>query len=1072
MYWDRNLIGECFKMSIEDRTITEIKIEANDEELTNLRHKALKKFIAKRIGELESSLKKMCAEFEERFKNNEWILIDENYFYVNDVVAFVPSLESNIKWDHHKSTLPVENIDDKYLRFEGKQGEIPTEKEARAICEKFRQQKTGKIKCLGDNYYDGVTIDDGKSFYLISDDKKYEYGTVDIKEKKILTFPIYRLNGKDSKKISVPEVILLWLKEKVSPDIKTKEIVDSNLYSDLKNLKSKGYSDYLQVSSNTIVFENKDEVVDKIYNECLNNGKFNFLRTKELRVETILNDQKVFEADEEFLAKFKEKFLECDERRANLREYTEEKLTGMEQGHWDLFDYNDSIDSEIIVKLPKTIYSRDPKDDIVMNWVGIDFGTKSTVVSFRDSGKGRKIIPINVGKVQGASDLNDYENPSIMYFVNFKKFLEDYNSKKGRPDTIWEDLLIAHDALGYLKYADERNFESFLTDIKSWCGSNDIVRVKPKDNNRAVEFKKFKEIGEDDPNPVEYYAYFLGLYINNMHRGKIFMRYKISFPVTYEKELLKKIVDSFEKGIKKSFPTSLLNNAKAMKKFKIDTETSEPAAYAITALQKYNFKPSEDKQEYYGVFDFGGGTSDFDFGVYSKFDEPNTNDDDDEDSGFDFSLIRFGNNGDRRLGGEKLLRYLAFEIFKINKEKLFFDDGSMIQFTLDEGRSEAECVGFESLINNQSTYANRNMYSLMEKLRWSWEGVKQNEEYLEEDYKNGRIFVDLITNKGDTIPNFELSCNSSKNSDDFVPVDLQGLLGKRIDSAVELFFTSMKEAFKNGANDKRYDIKPLDKISNVNIFLAGNSSKSKLFQDILNSYIKEKTEDDSSESNLNYDYSMKEYATDPSSVFIPPSLSSFGHSKAKEILGLSDDCQLKFTIYPPLGIEEAREIQRHRGYDVKIEDKTEPTGKTGVAYGLLVDRIDVKTVSATEDGEVGFLFYFGKSKKGNKFNTIIDKDSALNIWQRIYVMREDKEEYRYLYTTLAEAGSGEMDADKAEESDFPVDIDDIEDGKEILVRALSKNSIEWRIVTKEKGRLLNGKKDDSKPIEENIIELK
>ena len=44
------------------------------------------------------------------------------------------------------------------------------------------------------------------------------------------------------------------------------------------------------------------------------------------------------------------------------------------------------------------------------------------------------------------------------------------------------------------------------------------------------------------------------------------MRYKVSFPVFFEKELRKKIVDSFARGIKKSFPTSLLKDEKTMKK--------------------------------------------------------------------------------------------------------------------------------------------------------------------------------------------------------------------------------------------------------------------------------------------------------------------------------------------------------------------------------------------------------------------------------------------------------------------------------------------------------------------------
>ena len=1044
--------------TIEERTITEIKIKADDKELKRLRHEALKKFISKRIDEIELALKEICEEFEGKFERNEWIKIDETFYYVNDIVAFVPDIKSSdLNWNNSSSL--IENIDEKYLNFENMQGDIPTVQEAKAMFGKdnpFRKS-TGKIE-----EYDGVTVGDGKSlsFYLISEDKVFEYGSKEVKERKILTYPICRLNGKNSKKISTPEVILSWLSygdNGVRPTFDKDYL--SNIYTELKNLRSKGYFDYLQPSSNTIVFADRENCIDKLYKDCVNGTKFKFLKTKEANVDKILNEWTEFEADDKFLDDFNKKILECDEIRANLRKYTEEQVSGMNQGHWDLFDYNDSIDSDIKVKLPKPIYSRDPKDDISMTWVGIDFGTKSTVVSYKDSGKGRKIIPINVGKVQGSSDLSDYENPSIMYFIDFDSFLDAYNSKKGRPDTRWNDLDVAHDAQNNLKNADPGSFESFLIDLKSWCGSNDIIRVKPRDNEKPWEFKKFLEIADDDPNPVEYYAYFLGLYINNMHRGKIFMRYKISFPVTYEKELRKKIVDSFEKGIKKSFPTSLLNDEEKMRNFKIDYNNSEPAAYAATALEKYKFEPSADEEEYYGVFDFGGGTSDFDFGVYRGI-EDSEDDSEDEDNEYDYRLIRFGNNGDRRLGGEKLLKYLAFEIFRINKSNLFLDDGSMIQFTLDEGRSPGECVGFESLINNHSTYAKRNMYNLMEKLRWAWEGIKQNEENVAEEYSNGTIYVTLITNTGEEKINFALSSykQNEDGSSDFV--DLQKLLHKRIDSAVKLFFESMKEEFKKAANDKRYDIKPLEDISVINIFLAGNSSKSQLFRDILQSYISDDSESPISySSNLNYDYSMSEYSNDSSKDFVPPSLSTSAHCKAKKLLGLGEDSKLQFEIFPPLGTEEARMLQEKRGYHVDIDDKTEPTGKTGVAYGLLVvDNIDVKTVSSG-----GFLFYFGKRKKGNKFQTIIEKDSTLKgDWKKIWVMKESREEYPYLYTTLAVA---DMNAKEAIEDYFPVGAHEIEDGMEIWVRPVEKNKVEWRIVRDEKELLIDLK-------EPKIIELK
>ena len=83
-----------------------------------------------------------------------------------------------------------------------------------------------------------------------------------------------------------------------------------------------------------------------------------------------------------------------------------------------------------------------------------------------------------------------------------------------------------------------------------------------------------------------------------------------------------------------------------MQKFQVVEGTSEPAAYAITALEGFGFLNGEENDGvYYAVFDFGGGTTDFDFGVLKLAE------DDDADF-YDYVLTHFGAHGDRTLGGE------------------------------------------------------------------------------------------------------------------------------------------------------------------------------------------------------------------------------------------------------------------------------------------------------------------------------------------------------------------------------------------------------------------------------------
>lgn len=70
----------------------------------------------------------------------------------------------------------------------------------------------------------------------------------------------------------------------------------------------------------------------------------------------------------------------------------------------------------------------------------------------------------------------------------------------------------------------------------------------------------FDDISKGEFNPPEYYAYYLGSYINHMLQLKhIFMKYILSFPVMYERNIRERMLGSFSEGLKKSLPTALLS---------------------------------------------------------------------------------------------------------------------------------------------------------------------------------------------------------------------------------------------------------------------------------------------------------------------------------------------------------------------------------------------------------------------------------------------------------------------------------------------------------------------------------
>ncbi len=119
----------------------------------------------------------------------------------------------------------------------------------------------------------------------------------------------------------------------------------------------------------------------------------------------------------------------------------------------------------------------------------------------------------------------------------------------------------------------------------------------------------------------------------------------------------------------------------------------------------------------YAIFDFGGGTTDYNFGVWKASDSEN----------YDYEIESFGSNGLPAMGGENLLEDLAFEIFKANLDKLTLKDkDKSIQFCF--GPNALNFPDADRYIS-ESVEAGKNMHVMMEELRKYWE---ESEDYLAE----------------------------------------------------------------------------------------------------------------------------------------------------------------------------------------------------------------------------------------------------------------------------------------------------------------------------------------------------
>ena len=452
-----------------------------------------------------------------------------------------------------------------------------------------------------------------------------------------------------------------------------------------------------------------------------------------------------------------------DTVRADLTAYDKMQLEDPNRGSWELWDaLHDKTEHKVDVG--RYFYARDPRTDILEGGlVGIDFGTKSTVVAIK--GDTETITPIRVGSGQldAAVKAKHYENPTVMEFIDIESFMQAYASREGRPLTSWADITTSHTAFEDWNNIDKtENYFAFFGELKQWAGdSSRNIRIRDK-KKKEILLPPYAELHEGDFDPIEIYAYYIGLYINNMHRGKIFMEYLLSFPVTYTLDVRKRILNSFQRGLRRSLPQAIVQDEQCMQKFHVEQGVGEPAAYAVCALQEYHLRPQNDEKIAYAVFDFGGGTTDFDFGIWRKAKGP-------KERRFNYVIEHFGDGGDKYLGGENLLELLAFEVFKANAGAL--RKAGISFFCPPECK---EFSGSEVLLSN-SQEARSNMRSLMEKLRPFWEGravetdaytnrrdtseaQKQEPTY----FKESQIKLSLFKNDGSVAENFSLVADEAR----------------------------------------------------------------------------------------------------------------------------------------------------------------------------------------------------------------------------------------------------------------------------------------------------------------------
>jgi len=634
-------------------------------------------------------------------------------------------------------------------------------------------------------------------------------------------------------------------------------------------------------------------------------------------------------------------FQSIDTRSAPLPPLDAAQFTDLHKGLWEFWGLNAQGLQQLGVR------ARNPAADVRDCNVAIDFGTSSTVVAYDDNGS-HKLLHIGVTDWSQAIKTAHYENPTVLEFVDFAAMLTPWHSEAYRPGVLWDDVRCSHEALHNFRNNETKPevVASVLTKIKQWAlreGNGTRLRITDQTHRDERELDALTlrqpvkgrplEVSATDPfDPVELYAWFLGLTINWRGRG-LFLRYYMTFPVAYQKEVKEKVLASFRRGLQRSLPASLIGQPE-FEQFTVEERASEPAAYAATALPCLGIEPTAEGVAY-AVFDFGGGTTDFDFGYYRLPTETEA-----DDAGWESVFEHFGSGGDAFLGGENLLEHLAYRTFCHNIEVCRSHKITFIQ-PLDA----QDFPGSERFLE-RSQAAATNTLMLMARLRPFWEtGIASN--------KTGIEKIDLLGRDGKKLP-----CEL------LIPLEaLNQFLQERIEIGVRNFYAALKKAFANQPPDQ------------VQVLLAGNASRSSIVQGffgLLGAAKPPATLVDGAAARV------RRAATPALGDEAANPLAALQRRADEFVAGLFGQQPPVFIVHPPLAADES--------------DVYRPTGKTGVALGLLrlcpgSPTLVIHQAERNQMGDAPFLHYIGRIRLG-KFHVCLPQGAPYQQWVELGPVRE------------------------------------------------------------------------------------
>lgn len=313
---------------------------------------------------------------------------------------------------------------------------------------------------------------------------------------------------------------------------------------------------------------------------------------------------------------------------------------------------------------PANVVRRDPRQDLRSGeWCVIDVGARSFTVATRTERSNPEFFRLCTQ--EPVKRPADYENPAELTFVDLKGTLRAWRERVIQPHVRLEDFRVGFASTAVESPAFLRAAASIteLPLIRDWSDHNKLFRLRGiNDPDSPEQIKKpappiidEEGIGAYDPfDPIEAYAYHIGLHVNHRLRG-ITNRYLICMPTGWSAERRRSVLVAIRRGIYKSLPAGLLEYHELDKLIVADAGPSA-ICFLAHAYRTFSAIP-KDGPITFAVFEAGASETGLVFGTLR---EPSG---DEKKEGFTLIIEHLEPAVIPWFGAERLLHRLAYRVF-------------------------------------------------------------------------------------------------------------------------------------------------------------------------------------------------------------------------------------------------------------------------------------------------------------------------------------------------------------------------------------------------------------------------